>query len=69
MIKQIIIKTNNEKSMYKVLDKVHNQLKGNQDYIDCNIVLNDSSSRNDDTENEVHVYIMKEIRNRPEIIL
>lgn len=60
MIKQIIIKTSSKASMASVMLGIHEQLKGNIDYVNSNIVLNDSSARRDNTENEVHVYIMND---------
>ena len=38
-------------------NSIHQQLVGNQDYIDSRIVLNDSSTRRDGTENEIHLII------------
>lgn len=67
MIKQITIKTDTEESKAEVLEKVHNQLKGNQDYIDCNIVLNDDNLGTDD--HLVNLYIFEEATNVPEIKL
>ena len=49
------------------MEKIHEQLVGNQDYINSNIVLNDSSTRCDGTNNEVRVYIFDECKNRPVI--
>lgn len=66
-MKKIIIQLENEKAMYDVRDKVHEQLVGNKDYIDSNIVLNCSDDRNDGTKNEVHVYIFDECINVPSI--
>ena len=65
--KLIIIKTNSHEEEYKVAEKIHKQLVGNQDYIDCNIVLNMSSDRADETENEVHLYICDDAKTNPEI--
>ena len=49
------------------MEKIHEQLVGNQDYINSNIVLNDSSTRCDGTNNEVRVYIFDECKERPAI--
>lgn len=65
--KLIIIKTNSHEEEYEVAKKIHEQLVGNQDYIDCNIVLNMSSDRADETENEVHLYIYDDAKSNPEI--
>ena len=67
MVKEcIIIKTENGKE-FKTMEKIHEQLVGNQDYINSNIVLNDSSTRCDGTNNEVRVYIFDECEERPTI--
>ena len=69
MVKEcIIIKTENGKE-FETMEKIHEQLVGNQDYIDSNIVLNDSSTRCDRTKNEVRVYIFDECINRPAIVI
>ena len=65
--KLIIIKTNSHEEEYEVVKKIHEQLVGNQDYIDCRIVLNMSSDRVDETENEVHLYIYEDVETNPEI--
>lgn len=65
--KLIIVKTNSLDEEYEVAKKIHKQLVGNQDYIDCNIVLNMSSDRADETENEVHLYICDDAKTNPEI--
>ena len=62
----IIIKTE-EGREFKTMEKIHEQLVGNKDYIDSNIILNDSSTRRDGTKNEVRVYIFHECKNRPVI--
>lgn len=67
MVKEcIIIKTEDGKE-FETMEKIHEQLVDNQDYIDSNIVLNDSSTRCDGTNNEVRVYIFDECINRPAI--
>ena len=62
----ITIKTEDGKE-FETMEKIHEQLVGNQDYIDSNIILNDSSTRRDGTKNEVRVYIFDECKNRPVI--
>ena len=41
-------------------DKIHDVLKGHEDYINSDILLNTDEERNDGTENEVRVYFLKE---------
>lgn len=65
--RQIIIKTPSHEEEYRIAEKIHNQLVGNEDYIECRIVLNMSADRADDTENEVHVYIFNDSKSDPEI--
>ena len=36
----IQIETDTEEEKFRIGDKIHNQLAGNQDYVDCRIVLN-----------------------------
>ena len=62
----IIIKTEEGKE-FETMEKIHEQLVGNKDYIDSNIILNDSPTRCDGTKNEVRVYIFDECKNRPVI--
>ena len=62
----IIIKTE-EGIEFETMEKIHEQLVGNKDYIDSNIILNDSSTRCDGTKNEVRVYIFDECEKRPVI--
>ena len=45
---------------HKTRDKVHDILKGHESYINSDIVLNTDEERNDETENEVRVYFLKE---------
>ena len=63
--KKIIIKTNSKEEEIKTLSEIHNQLVGNIDYIDNNIILNDSSTRNDNTENEIHLIIFNDCKTNP----
>lgn len=37
---KITIKTKDNDERYKIGEHIHNQLVGNRDYIDCNIILN-----------------------------
>ena len=48
--------------MHKTRDKIHDILKGHEEYInsDIIIVLSTDEERNDGTENEVHVYFLKD---------
>ena len=62
----VIIKTEDGKE-FETMEKIHEQLVGNKDDINSNIVLNDSSTRCDGTKNEVRVYIFDECKNRPVI--
>ena len=62
----IIIKTE-EGREFETMEKIHEQLVGNKDYINSNIILNDSSTRCDGTKNEVRVYIFDECKKRPVI--
>ena len=62
----ITIKTEDGKE-FETMEKIHEQLVGNKDYIDSNIILNDSSTRYDGTKNEVRVYIFDECEKRPVI--
>ena len=66
--RQIIIKTQDNEEEYKIANKIHEQLAGNQDYIDSRIVLNMANDRlDDDTKNEVHLYIFNDSETDPEI--
>ena len=67
MVKECIIIKTEEGKEFETMEKIHEQLVGNQDYINSNIVLNDSSTRCDGTNNEVRVYIFDECKERPAI--
>lgn len=67
--RQITIKTSSQEEEFRIAEKIHEQLVGNQDYIDCNIVLNMSADRRDGTENEVHVYIFNDSGSDPTITI
>ena len=66
MIQQIIIKTDSENSMCKVRDSIHKQLKGNQDYIDSEIVLFESP--NEQSKNEVGLWFSEKVKDESEIL-
>lgn len=59
----ITIRTTDEKEQMRVGNSIHDQLRGNKDYIDSNIILNI------DVDNEVNLYIFKECENVPDIII
>ena len=68
-IKRLIrIETNTEEEMLTIKSRIHDQLVGNKDYIDCNIVLNGSDDR---LENgyEIHLYIFEECTYIPSIAI
>lgn len=67
--KTIIVKTRSKNEEYAMAEKIHNQLIGNNDYIDSRIVLNMSGDRKDGTENEVHLYIFEDSQTDPVIII
>ena len=67
--KLITIVADTEEEMYEIREKIHLQLVGNQDYIDCNIILNGSDDRMDGSVNTVCVYIFKECENIPSITI
>lgn len=54
------IKTKSGEEEFRIADSIHNQLVGNKDYIDCNIILNMSKDRNDNTENQVNLYVFND---------
>ena len=59
----IIIRTNDVKEKRRIANSIHQQLVGNKDYIDCNIILNDYY------EDEINLYIFNECENVPNIII
>lgn len=65
--KMICIKVKSREEEFEVADKLHRQLAGNDDYVNSRIVLNMSKDRDDDTENEVHVYIFDDSKTTPEL--
>ena len=68
-IKRFIrIECDTEEDMITIRDRICEQLVGNQDFIDCNIVLNGSDDRRENGY-EVHVYIFKECKYIPPIAI
>lgn len=64
VIKKVQITVLNSEEKFKLGDKIHCQLVGNQDYIDSNIVLNF-----DNDEHKINLYFFKECKNIPEILI
>ena len=60
---QIIIITKDNKEKRRIANLIHNQLVGNKDYINCNIILNDYY------ENEINLFIFNECENIPNIVI
>ena len=58
---QVSIKVSDEKEQMKIGNHIHEQLRGNRDYIDSNIVLNI------DTDNEINLYVFEECAEIPSI--
>lgn len=63
MKEQITIVCENEKEQEKMGNHIHDQLRGNQDYIDNNIILNM------DIRNTVNIYVFEECKERPTITI
>lgn len=61
--KYIKITVADEDEQLKIGNSIHEQLRGNKDYMDSNIVLNL------DTKNEINLYIFKECNSEPTIII
>lgn len=57
---EMTIVMGNKGDVYNMAEKIHNQLAGNKDYVDSNIVLNFD-------DGDIHLYIMNECENIPEI--
>lgn len=63
-IKRFIeITCTNDEDKVEIGKKIHDQLVGNQDYIDCSIILNI------DEPNMVRLWIYDDIRDIPEILI
>lgn len=60
---KITIETDTEKEQMAIANHIHEQLRGNQDYKDSNIVLNI------DVENTIRLYVFKECENVPPIVI
>lgn len=60
---EITIKTQSEEEKMEVGTRIHEQLRGNPDYVNNNIILNI------DAENEVWLGIFKECENVPKITI
>ena len=60
----IMIIVNTESEMIEARDSIYNQLVGNEDYVNCSIVLNDSDDRRDINENGymVKIFISSEAK-------
>jgi len=68
--RQIIIKCTKPEYEQHVGNIIHEQLKGNTDYVINNIILNLSRDRYDKgTENELHIYFFKDCKMIPDIEL
>ena len=63
LIREITIKCADAEEKMRIGMLIHDQLKGNQDYIDCNIILNV------DAQNTVKLYIFKECKEIPQILI
>ena len=77
-VKKIIkVKTFSPGDEMDVCMKIHNQLAGNEDYVENRIVLNMSGDRknmnpdtfNPEEENEVHVYFFNDCKTNPLITI
>lgn len=64
VMRKIEIATNTQEECLSIGTKIHEQLRGNQDYIDSNILLNCTEG-----DNVVRVYIFKECTTIPEIAI
>lgn len=65
--KTIIIKTKSHEEEWEIAQKIHKQLKGNEDYIENRIILSMSKEIPYEVENEVHLYIFDDAKTNPEI--
>ena len=60
---QIKITVFDDKEQLAIGNSIHEQLRGNKDYIDSNIVLNI------DTNNEINLYVFEECKDIPTITI
>ena len=60
---QVKIFTSNDWEKRKIGNRIHEQLRGNEDYINNNIILNI------DEENEINLYIFEECEDIPKITI
>ena len=60
---KLTIEVDDEKEQMKISNFIHEQLRGNKDYIDSNIVLNI------DVENTIRLYVFKECAEIPTITI
>lgn len=60
---KITIETTTKDEQMEISNSIHNQLKGNEDYINDNIVLNCNE------ENVTKLFIFNECKNVPKIII
>lgn len=63
VIRQITVKCIDEKDQMAVGNYLHEQLRGNEDYINSNIVLNI------DAPNEVNLYFFEECKKIPDLVI
>lgn len=67
--REVFIKVQGDKEESKILDKINCQLAGNQDYMNHRIILNNSSTRCDNTTNEIHLIIFSNSESDPEVLI
>lgn len=60
---KITIETTTKDEQMEISNSIHNQLKGNEDYINNNIILNCNE------ENVTKLFIFNECKNVPKIII
>ena len=58
----LTINCSSKEETHNIRDKIHDVLKGHENYINSDIILNTDEERNDGTENEVRVYFLKKDR-------
>ena len=54
--RRFVLKNDDAEKCARLMDLIHNELVGNEDYINNRIILNDSKTRQDGSVNEIHVY-------------